>query len=316
MADVGDSIQMKANLHVEAKGDTQLKIHAMEPCLQARPQDLCNTDDHLRASPSVVALPATTRELQEDRRLWNEFVGTRAPQPRERLIERNLPLVKLVARRMHVHLPPIWDWNDLIAYGTVGLIEAIDRFDPAQGRSFASYAAYRVHGSIVDALRTSSGMSRTVMAKARVLRATIEELQQQLSGQPTDTEIAAALGVSIATLKKLQARMSIRLISLDSPAAGQDNADIVVADALEDRASPSPQEYMESAEVRRTLYAAIKHLPERERRVLALYYPDGGRQPTFREIGGVLGISQARVYQIYVRAVVRLRQAIQARLSG
>ena len=138
--------------------------------------------------------------MKEKHELWKEYVAVRAADVRQELILRYLPLVKFVIGRMSIHLPTILDSDDILAYGTMGLIDAIDRFDPGKGVEFETYAPQRIRGTIVDALRRCSILSRSTLTKARQLEVAIAHLQQQLGRQPSDEEIALALGISLDAL--------------------------------------------------------------------------------------------------------------------
>src|SRR3990170_4235564 len=132
--------------------------------------------------------------MEDDDQLWQQYVDSRAPDLRHQLILRHMPLVRYLISRMRVNLPPLVDRDDIFAYGIVGLIHAIDRFDPTKGVGFAAFARERIQGAVLDALRSCGGLSRTALAKARHLDGKVAGLQQRLGHQPSQAEVAAALG--------------------------------------------------------------------------------------------------------------------------
>ncbi|TAK32260.1 MAG: FliA/WhiG family RNA polymerase sigma factor [Chloroflexota bacterium] len=250
--------------------------------------------------------------MNDNRELWKEYTVSRAPEMRQELILRYVPLVKFVIGRMSINLPAILDSDDILAYGTMGLIDAIDRYDPSRGVEFEAYAPQRIRGSVVDALRRCNLLSRSTVTKARQVEEAIAHLQQSLGRQPTDMEVAARLEITPQALQELMPQLTISFMSLETPLAGVEDGAVVVADILEDSSSPNPEESAVVVETRQALRLALRELPERDRQVLALYYYE---ELTLREISAVLGISQARVHQLHARAILRLRAAMRSSLG-
>jgi RNA polymerase sigma factor FliA len=227
---------------------------------------------------------------------------------RDQLVLHYEPLVRQVAGRVGTRLPPHVDHADLIQAGVFGLIDAIDRFEPATGVRFEVYAAQRIRGAILDELRAQDWVPRTVRVRARELDKAREAVEAKLQRRATAAELAAELGVGPAEVHAILDR--IRVISLE---ALDDWSRVrgVPADALAEHGS-DPFAIVENRENRELLRRALARLPERDQRILRLYYTEN---LTLARIGRELGVTESRVSQLRSRAVVRLRQEY-ARLDG
>ncbi len=247
----------------------------------------------------------------EIRALWLEFRASRDPALRDRLILTYAPLVKFVAGRLGAGLPQHVDEQDLASYGLLGLIGAIERFDPEREIKFETYAIARIKGAIIDELRSLDWVPRSVRTRAREIERAIAELERSLMRAPTDEEIAAKLGCSTEDLEDSLAEISrssmAALDELWTPSGGGDAVSLI--DTIEDTTGPDPEFSLEQTEMREALGEAIARLPEREKLVVTLYYYE---ELTLREIGEVLGVTESRVSQLHTKAVLRLK----ARLSG
>jgi RNA polymerase sigma factor FliA len=244
--------------------------------------------------------------------LWREYRRTGDKRLRDRLILTYAPLVKFVAGRLGSGLPAHVDENDLTSYGLLGLIGAIERYDPDRDVKFETYAISRIKGSIIDELRAMDWVPRSVRARAREIERAIATLEAQLHRAPTDEEIAAKLSISVEDLENSLTDISRSSIAaLDelwtiSSASGNQ---IALIDTIEDTEGPQPQAALDRTEMREALSESIAALPEREKIVVTLYYYE---ELTLREIGEVLGVTESRVSQLHTKAILRLR----ARLSG
>jgi RNA polymerase sigma factor for flagellar operon FliA len=244
--------------------------------------------------------------------VWEQFFRTRDPALREKLILHYAPLVRQVAARLGIGIPGVIDREDLIGYGMVGLIQAVDRYDPTRRVKFETFARQRVRGAIVDALRQLDIHPRGAARRLRELEEVHETLYQRLGRHPTDAEVAKALGLSVEAYREALLHDSAQVLSLETPlrrraAAGAPDDSLTVADRLAGVAEGTdPAEYVEEQEAVRVVAEAIRTLPERDRLVLALYFKE---ELTFAEIGAVLGISPTRAIQLYTRAIMRLRAA-------
>ena len=243
--------------------------------------------------------------------LWLEYRKTHDRALRDRLILTYAPLVKFVAGRLGAGLPAHVDEQDLVSYGLLGLIGAIERFDPDREIKFETYAIARIKGAIIDELRSLDWVPRSVRTRAREIERAIVELERGLLRAPTDGEIAAKVGITERELEDSLAEIGrssmAALDELWTPSGGGDQISLI--DTIEDTTGPDPEFSLEQTELREALGEAIARLPEREKLVVTLYYYE---ELTLREIGEVLGVTESRVSQLHTKAVLRLK----ARLSG
>jgi RNA polymerase sigma factor for flagellar operon FliA len=244
--------------------------------------------------------------------LWREYTRTRDQAIRDRLILTYAPLVKFVAGRLGSGLPAHVDEADLTSYGLLGLIGAIERFDPEREIKFETFAIARIRGAIIDELRSLDWVPRSVRSRARDIERAIAELESRLHRAPTDEEISAKLGITTEELDDSLTDISRSSIAaLDElwtiSSGGGDTFALI--DTLEDTSGPQPAEALDQTELREQLGEAIARLPEREKLVITLYYYE---ELTLREIGEVLGVTESRVSQLHTKAILRLK----ARLSG
>ncbi|HEX7311205.1 MAG TPA: RNA polymerase sigma factor WhiG [Gaiellaceae bacterium] len=249
----------------------------------------------------------------ETQALWREYAKSKDQGVRDRLILTYAPLVKYVAGRLGSGLPAHVDENDLVSYGLLGLIGAIERFDPNRDIKFETYAIARIKGSIIDELRAMDWVPRSVRSRARDIERAIGELERKLHRAPTDEEIAEKLGVSTDDLNDSLTeigRSSIAALDeLWTISSGGGGDQVALIDTLEDTQGPEPQSELAQTELKEALGEAIARLPEREKLVVTLYYYE---ELTLREIGEVLGVTESRVSQLHTKAILRLK----ARLAG
>ena len=244
--------------------------------------------------------------------LWLEFRKTGDQGIRDRLILTYAPLVKYVAGRLGSGLPAHVDEGDLVSYGLLGLIGAIERYDPERDVKFETYAIARIKGAIIDELRALDWVPRSVRARARHIERAIGELEAKLHRAPTDEEIAGKLGIEPEELEESLSEISRSSIgALDElwtiSSSGGDQ--VALIDTIEDTQGPEPQSALAQTELKDALGEAIARLPEREKLVVTLYYYE---ELTLREIGEVLGVTESRVSQLHTKAILRLK----ARLAG
>jgi len=243
--------------------------------------------------------------------LWHEYRSSKDRELRDRLILTYAPLVKFVAGRVGASLPSHVDEQDLVSYGLLGLIGAIERFDPDREIKFETFAMARIRGAIIDELRSLDWVPRSVRTRARQIERAIAALEKELHRAPTDEEIAKKLGVTEEELDDSLLEISRSSVgALDelwSPSAGGDS--IALIDTIEDESGPDPEVSLEQTEVKEALAESISDLPEREKLVVTLYYYE---ELTLREIGEVLGVTESRVSQLHTKAILRLK----AHLSG
>jgi RNA polymerase sigma factor for flagellar operon FliA len=243
--------------------------------------------------------------------LWREYRRTNDKAVRDRLILTYAPLVKYVAGRLGSGLPAHVDEGDLVSYGLLGLIGAIDRYDPDRDIKFETYAIMRIKGAIIDELRALDWVPRSVRSRAREIERAIRELEAKLGRAPEDEEIAGKLGITTDELEESLTDISRSSIAaLDELWSVSGEGDQVsLLDTIEDASGVRPADSLDETELRETLADAIARLPEREKLVITLYYYE---ELTLREIGEVLGVTESRVSQLHTKAVLRLR----SRLGG
>jgi RNA polymerase sigma factor for flagellar operon FliA len=247
----------------------------------------------------------------ELRDLWRRYKASGDERARERLVVAYSPLVKYVSGRMASGLPAHVEEADLISYGLVGLIGAIERFDLDREIKFETYAITRIKGSIIDELRSLDWVPRSVRARAREIEKANSKLEHQFQRAPTDDEMAAELGMTVDDFQEALLQISNSSVAaLDelwsvSDASGDQ---VSLLDTLQDPDAPDPSEVMDATDMKDRVADAIARLPEREKLVVALYYYEN---LTLREIGEVLGVTESRVSQLHTKAVLRLRSRLQ-----
>ncbi|HVS85311.1 MAG TPA: RNA polymerase sigma factor WhiG [Gaiellaceae bacterium] len=238
--------------------------------------------------------------------LWLEYRSTGDRALRDRLILTYAPLVKYVAGRLGSGLPAHVDEGDLTSYGLLGLMGAIERFDPTRDIKFETYAIARIKGAIIDELRAMDWVPRSVRSRAREIERAIAELESKAGRAPTDEEIAGKLGLSTDELEESLseiARSSIAALDELWTVSGSGDQ-IALIDTIEDEAAPSPEGTFSQTEMREAVADAIARLPEREKLVVTLYYYE---ELTLREIGEVLSVTESRVSQLHTKAILRLK---------
>ncbi len=238
--------------------------------------------------------------------LWRQFAHSPSQRVRDRLVLHYAPLVKYVAGRVGTGLPTHIDVADLIQSGIFGLVDAIEKFDPGRGLRFETYAMQRIRGAILDDLRSQDWVPRVVRSRAREIERAHERLGARLRRTPTDSEVAAELGISLRDLRDLygQLRLTSVLALDDLMGPNKDNSMGSPADTLPDDDAVDPAAVLVDQDNRKQLAEAIAQLNERDRIVVSLYYFEN---LTLAEIGKVLGVTESRVSQLHTRAVLRLR---------
>jgi RNA polymerase sigma factor for flagellar operon FliA len=250
-------------------------------------------------------------DVAEDlERMWARYKLDGAKDARDILMIHYSPLVKYVASRVATGLPANVEQADLVSYGMFGLIDAIDKFEPARNIKFETYAIPRIKGAIIDELRSLDWVPRSVRFKHREFEKAVSELEGRLKRAPAEQEIADHMGISRGELHDLVTRISsLTVLALDEPVAGgKDRGESVsLMDTLADYASGDLMAGLEGNETRALLTSSINALTDREKVVITLYYFEG---LTLSEIGEVLGVTESRVCQIHTKAVSHLRDKV------
>jgi RNA polymerase sigma factor for flagellar operon FliA len=234
---------------------------------------------------------------------WSESVRADSPE-RQRFLESHVDLVRYLAVRIAARLPASVELDDLTHDGIVGLLDAVDKYDPSRGVRFRTYAEARVRGAILDGLRQRDWRSRSVRRHQRELAETIERLSSIHGRAATEEEIARAMKLDLADYRQLLQEVTPgSLMSMDELAACSQPAS--------EAESVQPHLVLERRQLLEALAEELTHLPGRERRVLELYYCD---ELTMKEVGAVLGVTESRVCQLHSQAAARLRGLLRARL--
>jgi RNA polymerase sigma factor for flagellar operon FliA len=238
--------------------------------------------------------------------LWKQLVKTKEQVLRDYFVVKYAPLVKYVAGKVSMGMPQSIEFDDLVSYGVFGLIDAIGKYDPARGIKFKTYAMTRIRGSIFDELRSIDWIPRSVRQKAKQIENVIAELENKLGRTVEDEEIAKELGLSMEEFHSILNKVSgTSMLSLnDIWFMGDDSDELSIMETLEAPDNMNPDIIMEKQEIKEYIIEAIKKLPDKEKKVIVLYYYE---DLTLKEIGQVLDVTESRVSQLHTKAIMRLR---------
>ena len=230
---------------------------------------------------------------------------------REEVIIQYSPMIKYVANRIAMRLPPHIEVDDLISVGVLGLMDAISKYDSSRGAKFKTYAEFRVRGAILDELRSLDWVPRSIRQKASQVDKVVQGLQAKLRRTPEDEEVAQEMGLSLDQFHEtLNETKSIPIFSLEDLGIAKESGDQQsLLDCLAGKADADPQTQVRLVELKEIIAKAIDALPEKERLMVSLYYYE---ELTMKEIGAVLDITESRVSQIHSKAVYRLRTKLKA----
>jgi RNA polymerase sigma factor for flagellar operon FliA len=228
------------------------------------------------------------------------------PAYRDQLISEYLPYVIRIVQRLAVHLPSTVDIDDLMNVGVIGLIQAVDRYDPRRDNKFMTYAIFRIKGAVLSELRARDFLSRSNRRKIRELESAYQRLEQKLGREVEDKEIAQELGVELEQVYRTKQMSSISFISLEELGVSSKDEKEKLMSFLANN-DDDALNLTKLKELKEALAGAIKQLPEKERLVVSLYYLD---ELTMKETGKVLGITESRVSQIHSQAILHLRSKL------
>ncbi len=246
-------------------------------------------------------------------RLWKEYKETGSRQAKDEIVVHYLGLVRFVAGRMAMNSPPQVEKDDLIGWGALGLLDAVEKYDPGQKASFETYASTRIRGAIIDQIRSLDWAPRSLRRKARQLGQATAKLKEKLAREPTDVELVGEMDITETGLFELRTEIhGAYILSLDAriyddPEAGE----TTLGDVTGDISGPSPDESLFKKELEEKLAAAIERLSTNERQVITLYYYD---ELTLKEIGEVLALSESRICQIHRAVTKKLRELLRSSL--
>lgn len=230
---------------------------------------------------------------------------------KEILVEKYIPLVKYLASRVMIGKTKYIEYEDLVSYGIIGLLDAINRYDSEKGMQFSSYATLRIKGAMIDEIRKHRPISKGAMDKLAKYNESVEVLQNELMREPSLKEIALYMNISENDVSQIENYINyMSIISLES-VLYSDEDDVTIMDTIEDKYSISPEDSLENEEKIKVLQEAIEMLKEKDKLVLKLYYYE---KLTLKEIGVILEVSESRVCQLHSRAIRNLK-AIMTKLN-
>lgn len=245
-------------------------------------------------------------EGRPEAEVWRDYKETKDQSIRDSIIKQYAPLVKYVAGKVSVGMPHNVDFDDLVGFGVFGLLDAIEKYDPDKHVKFKTYAVTRIRGAIFDELRSIDWVPRSVRQKTREIDDAVQRLESSLGRAATDAEVAKELDMNLKDFNQAMLKISgTSMLSLnDVWYSGDDNDKISIVDSIESPNSLRPDSIAEREEIKRVIVQSISELPEKEKKVLVLYYYE---DLTLKEIGQVLEVTESRVSQLHTKAIMRLR---------
>jgi RNA polymerase sigma factor for flagellar operon FliA len=244
----------------------------------------------------------------DEKDLWRRYKEGADADAREELIVRYMRVVKFIAGRMAIHVPSSIDMDDLIGWGVLGLLDAVEKYDHSQDIKFSTYASIRVRGAIIDHIRSLDWAPRSLRAMARKVGAAREKLRHTLGHDPSMDDLAMAVGVSAEHVEDTLAQLqTAQILSLDDYLPSEDSGESRKLDLVRDTHAPTPEEGAVAQERVEQLALAITQLSDQQQKVLHLYYFE---ELTLKEVGAVLEVSESRICQIHSAALKALRKVV------
>lgn len=241
---------------------------------------------------------------------YKEDPATLTPEQKDKLIMEYAPLIKFIAQKIAIRLPSNIELDDLISSGVIGLMDAIEKYDPSRDNKFKTYAEFRIRGAILDELRAQDWVPRSVRDKAKMLDRTMVKLEATLGRTATDEEVAEKLDVSMEEFHDLVNQVRpVSLLSIDEAATFSNVDKKSILNILEGTKFNNPFSQLNLKSVKNIITKSIEELPEKQRLVLSLYYYE---DLNLKEIGQVLRVTESRVSQLHAQAVSRLRAKLNA----
>lgn len=229
-------------------------------------------------------------------------------EQKDKLIVEYAPLIKFIAQKIAVRLPSNIELDDLISSGVIGLMDAIDKYDPTRDNKFKTYAEFRIRGAILDELRAQDWVPRSVRDKAKLLDRTMIELEAELGRSASDDEVAERLNMTLDEFYDLVNQVRpVSVLSIDEAATFSSVDKKSILNLLEATKLNNPFTQLNMKSVKEIVTKAIEELPERQRLVLSLYYYE---DLNLKEIGKVLRVTESRVSQLHAQAISRLRSRL------
>lgn len=232
--------------------------------------------------------------------IWEKYWKTREKNIKDQLIVEYIDLVKIIAGRLYTNYGKTVEFDDLTSYGVFGLIDAIEKFDPLKNVKFETYAYIRIRGAIIDQLRNLDWIPRSVRQKHKRLEDVYKNIENELGRSATDEEVAEKMGVTMNVFNEILSEIhSFTIVSLEEKISNNSNFSLI-----DDDISNEPQNFFEQEELKRNLIDTIQSLPERERKIISLYYYS---ELTYKEISAILGVSESRISQLHTKAIMKLK---------
>lgn len=251
----------------------------------------------------------TSVKIENEQEIWIEYKKTNDVKLRDAIVEQYLPLVKYVAGKISVMLPPGVDYFDIMQEGAIGLLDAVEKFELDKNVKFKTYATTRIHGAIIDWLRSLDILPRSLRQKAKEIEDANRILEAKLGRAATDEELAESLCTTVEDINSVMFKVNCAsVISLnDTWYSGDEKDSVTLMDTIESPESMNPDSVAERAEMTKLLAEFIGELPEKEKLVLVLYHYE---DLTLKEIGQVLNVTESRVSQLNAKAMMRLRSRL------
>lgn len=248
--------------------------------------------------------------------LWKDYKENGSQVAKDKILVNYAYLVKYIAQRKAINLPSSVEVDDLTSAGILGLIKAVETFEPERGFKFETFASHKIRGAILDELRALDWVPRSVRQKSRELHQVFAKLENKLGRAPYDDEVCDELGITIKEYEDMLSEVTpTTIISLEEsmPSTESDSKEIRIIDTIEHQGSTNPLKEFGYEETKTILKDVIANLPEKEKLVVALYHYE---ELTLKEIGVVLNISESRVSQIHSKAILKLRSRLLQRINA
>lgn len=232
---------------------------------------------------------------------------------RDQLIMDYAPLIRFVAQRISARLPSNIEIDDLISAGVIGLMDAIEKYDPSRDNKFKTYAEFRIRGAILDELRSQDWVPRSIRDKSKRIEKTFSELEQRFGRAPSEAEVASEIGITLDEYYDMVSKVkAVTLMSIDDLVGPTQHDRKSLLECIENVGSKNPFVQLKSKGVREVIVESIDQLPEKQKLVLSLYYYE---DLNLKEIGKVLDVTESRVSQLHTQAVSRLREKLKPLLT-
>lgn len=248
--------------------------------------------------------------VTDEKDLWLRFKEQGDDSARDELVIKYMRVVRYVAGRIAIHVPNNVEMDDLVGWGVLGLLDAVDKFDPSQNTKFTTYATFRIRGAIIDEIRSLDWAPRSLRTMARKVGSARQKLRHEMGEEPSTDDIAEALDSTVEQVENCISQIQVaQVLSLDDYVPAGDREEVRKLDTVADARAKTPETEAAALERQQRLVEAILGLAEQQQKVLNLYYYE---ELTLKEIGAVLEVSESRVCQVHSAALKELRKAVQA----